>query len=73
MGQLLGTRGVLHINLTDICTYISDQSQDISSVGTEMPFKSDEKSGKVGRTFPVFFNFEGKRAKLFIKKGYFCI
>ena len=38
---------------------------------SEMPFKSDEKSGKVGRTFPDFDL--GKRVELYIKKVYFCI
>ena len=27
----------------------------INLIYTEMPFKSDEKSGKVGRTFPDFY------------------
>ena len=37
-----------------------------------MPFKSDGKSGKVGRIFPDFFllSLEGERVKLFIRKGY---
>ena len=40
--------------------------------GAEMPLTSDEKSGKVGRTFPDF-DFWRNSVKLFIKKGYVCI